>query len=262
MPGGGVGRMEAGEPAFGNPVAGAVARGVDGDAVDGLDGIPKAVAGQLGWVLAFPDGGHRPRRAYERLQRASDLLIIAATSPLWLTLVAICCLMMKIKSPRDPVVYRSWRTGRDGRRFRMYKIRTMIPNADRLLPDLIHLSQQPWPEIKIRDDPRVTRFGHILRRTHLDELPQLINVIRGDMRLVGPRPTSASVECYEAWHRDRLRVHPGITGLWQVLQHDVNHFDIRVRLDILYIARRCWRLDMLILLRTVGRVLAAGRSAA
>ena len=259
MPGGGAGRVEAGEATFGNPAAGTVTNGVDAGGVEGLGGIPKAVARRLEWVLAFPSGR---RCGYEPLQRLSDLLVIGATLPLWLTLIGICCLIMKIESPRDPAVYRSWRTGRHGQRFRMYKIRTMIRNADRLLPDLMHLSQQPWPEIKIRDDPRVTRFGHILRRTHLDELPQLFNVIRGDMCLVGPRPTSASVDCYEAWHRDRLRVKPGITGLWQILQHDVNHFDIRVRLDILYIDRCCWRLDMLILLRTIGRVLAAGRSAA
>jgi lipopolysaccharide/colanic/teichoic acid biosynthesis glycosyltransferase len=260
MPGGG--RVEVSKAAVGMPVAEAVATALDSAPTDGLGGIPPVVVAQLGWVLAFASGRHRDRGAYRHLKHFVDLALIGATLPLWLSLLGIFCLFVKLESPADPVIYRSWRTGRDGRRFRMYKIRTMVRDADQLLPNVIHLNQRSWPEIKIPDDPRVTRLGHFLRRTHLDELPQLFNVIRGDMALVGPRPTAASVECYEAWHCDRLQMKPGLTGLWQIVQHDVNHFDIRVRLDILYIDRCCWLLDILILLRTVGRVLAAGRSAA
>jgi lipopolysaccharide/colanic/teichoic acid biosynthesis glycosyltransferase len=210
-------------------------------------------------VLGFsrkPPGNHQ---SYERVKHLFDLALIGLTLLLWLPALSIFCLLIKLESPTDPVIYRSWRTGRDGRRFEMYKIRTMVRNAEQLLPGVIHLNQRAWPEIKIPDDPRVTKLGHFLRRTHLDELPQLFNVIRGDMSLVGPRPTEASIECYEPWHRDRLRMKPGLTGLWQIVQRDVNHFDIRVRLDILYIDRCCWGLDLLILLRTLGVVLAAGR---
>ena len=257
MPGAEVGRVEAKTAGAGIPI------GWDGavDAVlpDALKDIPPAVASQLGWVLGFADGHHLNRRAYERVHHLLDLALIGLTLPGWLPLLGILCLLVKVESPADPIIYRSWRTGRDGRRFEMYKIRTMVCDADELLPTVIHLNQRSWPEIKIPNDPRVTKLGHFLRRTHLDELPQLFNVIRGDMSLVGPRPTAASVECYEPWHRSRLRMKPGITGLWQIVQRDVNHFDIRVRLDILYIDRCCWLLDLLILLRTIGLVLAASR---
>src|SRR5262249_31943150 len=141
----------------------------------------------------------------------------------------------KIESPSDPVIFRASRTGRDGRRFPMYKIRTMVRDAETLLPGLMHLNQRQWPEIKISNDPRITRIGRVLRRTHLDELPQILNVLRGEMSLVGPRPTSAPAEIYADWHRERLSVQPGITGLWQILQDDVDDFNVHVRLDIIYV---------------------------
>jgi lipopolysaccharide/colanic/teichoic acid biosynthesis glycosyltransferase len=252
-----VGRVEAKKQEADIPI------GWDGaaDAVlsDALKGIPPIVASQLGWVLGFAAEHQRDRRAYERARYLGDLTLIGLTLPFWLLLLGIFCLLVKLESSPDPIIYRSWRTGRDGRRFEMYKIRTMVRDADELLPTVIHLNQRSWPEIKIPNDPRVTKLGHFLRRTHLDELPQLFNVIRGDMSLVGPRPTAASIECYEPWHRDRLRMKPGLTGLWQIVQRDVNQFDVRVRLDILYIDRCCWLLDLWILLRTAGLVLAAGR---
>ena len=108
------------------------------------------------------------------------------------------------------------RTGKGGRRFRMYKLRTMVRNAEELKAQLMHLNELTYPDFKITNDPRVTRVGWFLRKTSLDELPQLFNVIRGDMSLVGPRPTSFSAGTYSLWHTARLEVKPGLTGLWQI----------------------------------------------
>ena len=143
------------------------------------------------------------------------------------------------------------RTGKGGRRFRMLKFRTMVPNAEVLKKELAHLNELQWPDFKITNDPRITRVGRILRKTSLDELPQLINVIRGEMSLVGPRPTSFAADTYDLWHTERLDVKPGLTGLWQIIGRGEMEFDERVRLDIEYIQRRCLRLDMQILAMTV-----------
>ncbi len=112
-----------------------------------------------------------------------------------------------------------------------------------------------WPDFKISDDPRVTRIGRILRKTSLDELPQTFNVIKGDMSLVGPRPTSFSADTYTLWHTERLEVQPGITGLWQVSGRSDVDFDERLRLDIEYIRQRSLWFDMKLLYRTVAAVL-------
>jgi lipopolysaccharide/colanic/teichoic acid biosynthesis glycosyltransferase len=130
----------------------------------------------------------------------------------------------------------------------------MVPNADVLKKELAHLNELQWPDFKITNDPRITRMGRFLRKTSLDELPQLLNVLRGDMSLVGPRPTSFSPETYELWQTERLDVMPGITGLWQIMGRGSMEFDDRVRLDVAYIERRCVWLDIQILLRTVAVV--------
>ena len=121
--------------------------------------------------------------------------------------------------------------------------------------DLQHLNELSFPDFKISDDPRITRVGRFLRKTSLDELPQLFNVLKGDMSLVGPRPTSFGVETYSLWHTARLDVKPGITGLWQILGRSSIDFDERLRLDIAYIRNRCLTLDIKILFRTIGSVL-------
>jgi lipopolysaccharide/colanic/teichoic acid biosynthesis glycosyltransferase len=149
------------------------------------------------------------------------------------------------------------RTGKGGRRFRMFKFRSMVPNAEDLKKELMHLNELQWPDFKITNDPRVTRFGRIMRKTSLDELPQILNVIRGDMSLVGPRPTSFSASTYQLWQTERLDVTPGLTGLWQIVGRGETEFDDRLRLDIAYIERRCLWLDIQILVRTFTTVIAA-----
>jgi lipopolysaccharide/colanic/teichoic acid biosynthesis glycosyltransferase len=136
----------------------------------------------------------------------------------------------------------------------MYKFRTMVQNAEALKAQLAHLNVLPPPDFKIPNDPRITRVGKFLRETSLDELPQLINVIRGEMSLVGPRPTSFAPSTYSLWHTYRLEVTPGITGLWQVRGRNHTTFDERLRIDIEYIQHRSFGLDFSILVKTVPAV--------
>lgn len=190
-------------------------------------------------------------RAYRLAKRITDLTLITLALPILLPIFLVCAILIKLDSPEGPVCFTQDRTGKGGRRFKMYKFRTMVPNAEELKKELAHLNELQWPDFKIANDPRVTRVGRFLRRTSLDELPQLINVLRNDMSLVGPRPTSFAAHTYDLWQTERLDVLPGLTGLWQVIGRGSMEFDDRVRLDVAYIERRCLWLDVQILLRTV-----------
>jgi lipopolysaccharide/colanic/teichoic acid biosynthesis glycosyltransferase len=187
-------------------------------------------------------------------KRALDLILILLSLPLVLPVLLLCALAIRLDSP-GPVLYQQKRTGQHGRTFRMYKFRTMVRNAEQLKAELAHLSILPPPDFKIINDPRITRVGRILRKTSLDELPQLINVLRGEMSLVGPRPTDFHIDSYDLWHMERLEVPPGITGLWQVRGRNTTTFDERLRLDVQYIDNISLFLDLRILVETVGAVL-------
>ncbi|NOY99640.1 MAG: sugar transferase [Chloroflexi bacterium] len=180
-----------------------------------------------------------------------DLLLVGLTVPIWLPLVALIALVIKVTSPGAPALFVQMRTGKGGRRFSMFKFRTMVPNAEALKTKYARLNELQWPDFKITNDPRVTPIGRILRRTSLDELPQLINVLRGEMSLVGPRPTSFGVETYKLWQTERLDVMPGITGLWQIFGRAQFEFDDRLRLDIAYMERASLWLDINILFQTI-----------
>jgi len=193
--------------------------------------------------------------SYERTKRAIDIVVSLALLPFVLPAIAICMLLVKLDSP-GPALLGQPRTGKGGRKFRMLKLRTMVQNADELKARYLHLNEHSYPDFKITDDPRMTRCGRILRKLSLDELPQIINVLRGDMTLVGPRPTSFGPETYRLWHTARLDVTPGLTGLWQVSGRSDVDFDDRLRLDIAYIRNRSLRLDARILLRTVVAVIS------
>lgn len=198
-------------------------------------------------------------RAYELAKRAIDMTLSLLALPLVVPVLAICAIAVRIDTPGAPF-FSQLRTGRGGRRFPMYKLRTMVENAAELKEKYAHLNELTWPDFKITDDPRVTRVGRFLRRTSLDELPQIFNVLRGDMTLVGPRPTSFAAETYSLWHTARLEVKPGLTGLWQVSgRHEID-FDERLRLDIAYIRNRCLTLDLFLLACTVWAVFT-GRGA-
>jgi lipopolysaccharide/colanic/teichoic acid biosynthesis glycosyltransferase len=193
------------------------------------------------------------RRGYLLSKRAFDVLACLLAMPLLLPILGLCALAIRLDSP-GPIVFVQDRTGQHGRRFRLYKFRTMVANAEQLKSELRHLSIVPWPDFKVIDDPRITRVGRVLRRTSLDELPQVFNVLRGDMSLVGPRPTSFAASTYDLWHTERLEVLPGITGLWQIKGRNSADFDERLRLDIEYLERASLLLDLRILFLTVASV--------
>jgi lipopolysaccharide/colanic/teichoic acid biosynthesis glycosyltransferase len=196
---------------------------------------------------------------YRRIKRAIDLAVSLLIFPIIAVVILLCAVAIKLDS-RGPVFFLQQRTGKDGRRFTMYKLRTMVANAEELKAKYGHLSRLRYPDFKIIDDPRVTRIGRILRKTSLDELPQILNVIQGNMTLLGPRPTSFDATTYQLWHTARLELTPGITGLWQVSGRNELDFDDRLRLDIAYLHNQCLSLDIRILFRTVGSVLS-GRGA-
>ncbi|MGI8606805.1 MAG: sugar transferase [Gaiellaceae bacterium] len=183
-------------------------------------------------------------------KRVFDLAICLLLLPIALVLSLACAIAILLDS-RGPIFIAQERTGRDGTRFRMYKFRTMVRNAEELKASLAHLNILPPPDFKIIDDPRITRVGKILRKTSFDEIPQLINVIRGEMSLVGPRPTSFAPSTYSLWHTYRLEVAPGMTGLWQIRGRNGMTLDERLRLDIDYIEHRSLALDLKILLQTI-----------
>lgn len=183
-------------------------------------------------------------------KRAMDLALLVLTLPLTVPLLVLTALLIRLDSP-GPIVFTQVRTGRHGRTFRMYKYRTMVENAEELKASLAHLNILPPPDFKIPNDPRITRIGKVLRKTSLDELPQLINVLRGEMSIVGPRPTSFGVHTYSLWHTERLEVTPGLTGLWQVMARGECTFDERLRLDIDYIDRCSPLLDLQIIAMTM-----------
>jgi lipopolysaccharide/colanic/teichoic acid biosynthesis glycosyltransferase len=210
------------------------------------------------WIKKYdPDKRILSPRDYAIAKRVLDITLTVLASPVWLPLIAIIALAVAFSSPGGPVFFIQQRTGRGGRQFGMIKFRTMVPNAEALKEKYAHLNELKWPDFKITNDPRVTRVGRILRKTSMDELPQLFNVLRGDMSLVGPRPTSYSPKTYLLWHTARLDVLPGITGLWQATYRSAVDWDNKSRLDIAYVERRCLALDMEILLRTIPMVLAA-----
>jgi exopolysaccharide biosynthesis polyprenyl glycosylphosphotransferase len=181
-----------------------------------------------------------------------SLLLIALLSPLLVT-IAIAVFL----TSRGPVLYRSIRPGIGGEPFACFKFRTMRSDADQLQADLESLNEASGALFKIRRDPRMTRVGRLLRRYSLDELPQLFNVVLGQMSLVGPRPLpQRDFEQLEEWHKKRYLVLPGLTGLWQVSGRSELDFDDLVRLDFLYLERWSVGLDLTILLKTIPAVLS------
>ncbi len=206
------------------------------------------------WVLLPQPNVLLFRDTYRLSKRIFDIALCILMLPLVFPIMAVCALLIWIDDP-GPIFFKQLRTGRGGRRFRMYKFRTMVKNAEELKAKYAHLNELTWPDFKITNDPRVTRIGNFLRKTSLDELPQLINVMKGDMSLVGPRPTSFDSSTYSLWHTERLEVQPGITGLWQVMGRSNLDFDDRLRLDIEYINRQSFWFDIEILFRTITSVI-------
>jgi len=211
-----------------------------------LEGIP---------LLTFTNTPGAPFPMF--VKRLADLTVSALGIALTAPLVPLIAAAVKISS-RGPVLYSQIRCGLNGRRFRLLKFRTMCEGADQRLDEIAHLNEVDGPAFKVRRDPRVTPTGRVLRRLSLDELPQLYNVFRGDMSLVGPRPPiPEEVERYERWQRRRLSMKPGITGLWQVSgRSGLDDFNRWIALDLAYIDQWSLWLDLKILLKTIPAVLS------
>jgi lipopolysaccharide/colanic/teichoic acid biosynthesis glycosyltransferase len=179
---------------------------------------------------------------------------------LLLPVLAIVAAAIRLDSP-GPVIFRQKRAGRGGHPFVFYKFRSMFVDAEKRRAELQSLNEQSGPIFKIKNDPRMTRVGRLLRRWSIDELPQLWNVIKGDLSLVGPRsPTFEEFSCYERWERQRLCVTGGITCIWQVSGRSQISFRDWMRMDMRYLARRGLWLDLCLLARTVPAVVS-GRGA-
>ena len=198
------------------------------------------------------------RRLYRAARRFQDVLLAgAALAVLWPAMAAVA-LAIWLDSPGGSPFFVQQRVGQNGRLFRLYKFRTMVPDAEARLEQVLPCNEMDGPVFKMQRDPRVTRLGRWLRRAGIDELPQLLNVLKGEMSLVGPRPAlPREADRYTPYQRQRLYVKPGLTCLWQV-QPDRNQipFDRWVELDLEYIRRRSLRLDWVLIFKTFG---AAGR---
>jgi exopolysaccharide biosynthesis polyprenyl glycosylphosphotransferase len=214
--------------------------------VEELNGIPLLSTRELsirGWNAVV-------KRGFDIV--VGSLMTVVALVPALLIAAAI-----RLDTP-GPVLFSQVRVGKHGKQFRCYKFRSMVHNADQLRAEVANLNESSGPLFKIRNDPRQTRVGRFIRRYSLDELPQLINVLEGDMSLIGPRPNLPSeVEQYQDWMTKRLSVCPGLTGLWQVSGRSDLTFDEMVLLDIYYVENWTMGLDLNILLRSVPAVLQA-----
>jgi exopolysaccharide biosynthesis polyprenyl glycosylphosphotransferase len=167
----------------------------------------------------------------------------------WLFLIV--AILIKIEDPKGPVFFKQVRVGKDGKEFYMYKFRSMVTNAEELLESLLHLNETTGAMFKMKDDPRVTKVGRFIRKTSIDELPQLWNVLKGEMSLVGPRPPlPREVAQYTEYDKQRLLVTPGCTGLWQVSGRSNIGFKGMVELDLTYIRSRSVLFDLKIIIKT------------
>ncbi|MCC2643863.1 MAG: hypothetical protein K0S45_4276 [Nitrospira sp.] len=197
------------------------------------------------------------RSAYGLLKSLFDLAGAGTGLILAGPLMLLIALAIKLDSP-GPVIFSQKRCGKGGKEFRMHKFRTMVPDAEQRQKDLRGHNDVDGPMFKLEEDPRITRMGKILRKTSLDELPQLLNVLRGEMSLVGPRPLAYDeMKFCPTWRDVRLSVHPGLTGLWQVTARNRNRFSEWIRYDLEYVRRHSLLLDLYILIRT-ARVLLKG----
>jgi len=194
--------------------------------------------------------------AYVTGKRLFDLAVGFLVFVFAIPIVPLIALMIKLDSP-GPVFYRQDRIGRSGRPFRFYKFRSMYREADRRLAELQPRNEQEGPVFKMKADPRITPVGRFLRHSSMDEIPQIINVLRGEMSMVGPRPPlPVEVARYQPWHRRRLDVKPGITCLWQIAGRSQIGFDEWMRLDMEYLRTRCLRTDLTIFAKTLPAVMA------
>jgi exopolysaccharide biosynthesis polyprenyl glycosylphosphotransferase len=238
------------------------ARRLDGIEIRVTANLPPTLATQvaiqsIGGLMALTVNAIRLTRSQAIAKRAFDVVVSALGLVLLAPVLLAIALAIKLTSP-GPVLFRQQRVGLHRRQFTLLKFRTMVADAEVMLADLLARNEADGPLFKLRDDPRITPVGRRLRRYSLDELPQLWNVLKGEMSLVGPRPPLPSeVATYEDWQLDRLEVRPGITGLWQVSGRSDLSFDEYVRLDLFYIENWSLAYDLFIVIKTIPMLLKA-----
>jgi len=194
--------------------------------------------------------------AYAAAKRVFDLVVGSLILILLIPMLPFIAIMIKLDT-RGPVFYKQDRVGEGGNIFKFYKFRSMIQEADKRRDSLSVLNEQDGPVFKIQSDPRITNVGKFLRSSSLDEIPQIFNVLKGDMSIVGPRPPLPDeVTSYLPWHMGRLAVKPGITCLWQISGRSRIGFNEWMRLDMEYVTTRSFRTDLLIFLKTIPAVIA------
>jgi exopolysaccharide biosynthesis polyprenyl glycosylphosphotransferase len=200
--------------------------------------------------------GARDGRAYYFLKRGTDIVVALFLLALLLPIIPVVAVLIKLDSP-GPIFFKQKRVGKNGKFFHFYKFRSMVSGAENVIGALRPLSSVDGPVFKIKDDPRITHVGRFLRRSSLDELPQLINVLKGDMSIVGPRPNLPSeVSQYLPWQKRRLDVTPGITCFWQIAGRSHIGFQEWMRLDLEYVRKRSYVTDLKIMFKTVPAVIA------
>lgn len=206
-------------------------------------------------VPAFTSVPKKP--VYHFLKTCFDVFCAFFGLLILLIPLLIVALIIVLDSPGASPIYSQERVGKNGRIFRIYKFRSMVPKADSMLDSLLDLNEMDGPAFKMKNDPRITRFGHFIRKTSIDELPQLWNVLKGDMSLVGPRPPlPREVAMYTERQKRRLSVKPGLTCYWQIQPaRNTLSFDEWLNLDLKYIEERSFKTDLRILFGTVGAVL-------
>ncbi|MBC5995836.1 sugar transferase [Romboutsia ilealis] len=194
----------------------------------------------------------KEKKLYLATKRLIDIIGSLCGLILLSPLFIIVSILIKIEDPKGSIFYSQQRNGKYGEVFRMYKFRSMVQNAEEMLDELKKYNEQSGPVFKIKNDPRVTKIGRFIRRTSIDELPQLLNVLKGEMSIVGPRPPIPSeVEEYTSYQLQRLLVKPGLTCYWQVGGRNKIEFDEWVELDIKYIKERNLWIDVKLILKTV-----------
>lgn len=197
------------------------------------------------------------RKGYWALRRCQDVVLSILALVVLAPFMLLIMLIILIDDPKGSPIFRQERVGKDGRHFRMFKFRTMVVGAEELLPALMRKHGCASPSFKLENDPRITRVGRFLRKTSIDELPQLINIIKGEMSIVGPRPVvQREVDQYDEYQRQRLLITPGLTCYWQIQPHRNSvPFDQWVEMDLRYIRERSFLTDWRIIFGTIGAVL-------
>lgn len=207
-------------------------------------------------TAAFEKAHIHKKPFYEFFKRVFDFVSALLALIILFVPLLVVALIIVIDSPGASPVYVQKRVGKNGKEFKFYKFRSMVPDAESMLDSLLDKNEMDGPAFKMKDDPRITRFGRVIRKTCIDELPQLINVLKGDMSLVGPRPPlPREVAMYNEYQLQRLSVTPGLTCYWQVQpQRNSISFDDWMKSDLKYIEERSVKIDLLILFKTAGAV--------